>query len=300
MRKICIFFSFCFFMLSFTFLSHAASKYYSSLPEPINFSNCPCLVYDNGSTPYIVTFNFSRISTDDVFIEVYQSSAGTIGFRAYNYSNVGYDITLSRYNALNGSYVDGIKKTVNSLDSVVLDNYFSCTSLTPYDCLTSLHLPLVSIAWSDSVDPNTYSSWLQNIYIRQGNILQDLEIFYNAFDTFKQVNHYDLTQIYSILSDIYDLLSEDSDLTTAPVDDFSDSVQDYNSVEDQLMVDYQADVDLQFQNSNQVFTGNNAFSLISTTFTDLFVNGNLKLNALILFSLSLGLGVLILGRKLNA
>lgn len=291
----------------------ASAQSYSLLPEPnpirtgyYNTYNSVNYVTDSFNQYHIFSLSFPELKDPSGVACIWERrSDGAFNLNIYNYSDVSLTYIFYRYNALTGQVYSNNQYTVNSLSSRTVVSAIHFTQYTPYGITlnTSSYataVPLCQIAWSDTTDPNTYVSWLQNIYTRQGNILQDLEIFYNAFDTFKQVNHYDLTQIYDLLSDIYDLLSEDSELSTAPVDDFSNAVEEYNSVEDQIMVDYKSDVDLQFQKSDQVFTGNNAFALISSTFTDLFVNGNIKINALILFTLCLGLGVLLIGRKLNA
>lgn len=66
-----------------------------------------------------------------------------------------------------------------------------------------------------------------------------------------------------------------------------------------LNKDFSGDLNQQFDIAGNIFEGNSSFSFISNLFQDLILSVP-QLNSLIIFSLAIGLCVLILGRRLNA
>lgn len=196
---------------------------------------------------------------------------------------------------------------------------------------------LANIAWSDATDPQVYTTWLNsinaklneidnntdNVEAQLSDISSQLSLFYSVFNsyqsqiignmstiitslnslnsrlnTFAQQNHYDLQQIYTMLSQIYALLSEEPE-TRPPAIGNQDEVNDVLHSEAALNKDFSGDLQNQFNVAGNIFDGNSSFGFISNLFSDLLLS-NASINGLIIFSLAIGLCVLILGRRLNA
>lgn len=104
------------------------------------------------------------------------------------------------------------------------------------------------------------------------------------------------------LTDLFSVFTEEQP-TYAPIDE-GDVPSDYQNAEDDAMDaagvgDLDANIDSAFENADSVFNNNNAYAFISASMEQI-VFGNIKISGLVIFSLAMGLCVLVLGRKLNS
>lgn len=303
MKKVFILFLSLLLLLFCVPLGHAAVVY-SYLPEPVptnsGIETTDYLVATVGGVNYIFAVSYPQLDSG-VRVTLEHSSSG-YEIKLTNASTVDIRFDFVSYNAITGAKAGYYTGTTRWGNASTLYRNANITAATSYGVQivldSSSYLPLVQIAWNDATDPSTYTNWLQSIYNRQGSIELELDIFYNAFNTFRQVNHSDLTEIYNLLSKIYSSLQSDGGETSMDQSN-KDKMEEYQSIEDSLNKDYSEDLSAAFSDSGAVFTSNNAFSLISSALSE-FILSNNKLNALIIFTLCLGLGVLIIGRKINA
>ena len=102
----------------------------------------------------------------------------------------------------------------------------------------------------------------------------------------------------SYLYRIIELLGGDYEETTIPQPSQESDIEELASRQDAIQGNISSGLDQAVQNFGAVFTGNGAFALIKTGFES-FILGNNKINALLVFCLSLGIGVLLIGRKIG-
>lgn len=123
-----------------------------------------------------------------------------------------------------------------------------------------------------------------------------IEHFPNSIhsDFFKTYGQDFYIALYELLSDA--LIGDPDEFVTDPA--VSDAVSDYNELESSLMVDKSADVSSALNSGMQGIQNNNAFAWIRNTL-QVTVFDNTKLSGYILFALSMGLIVLVLGRKIH-
>ena len=115
--------------------------------------------------------------------------------------------------------------------------------------------------------------------------------FYDLFDNLK-----------SKLTDLFSVFTEEQ-TTYAPIDE-GELPSDYQAAEDEAfdaagVGDLDSNIDSAFKDANSVFSNNNAYAFISGSMEQI-VFGNVKISGLVIFSLAMGLCVLVLGRKLNS
>lgn len=106
------------------------------------------------------------------------------------------------------------------------------------------------------------------------------------------------TRIGDYFNSLFDILTGQGD-SYDPPDEEGSAIDEYVRAEDELNKDYSGDLQAQFDVAGDIFSGNSAYSFVSDLFQELLLD-NLNINSLILFSLAIGLCVLILGRRLNA
>ena len=104
------------------------------------------------------------------------------------------------------------------------------------------------------------------------------------------------------LTDLFSVFTEEQ-TTYAPIDE-GELPSDYQAAEDEAfdaagVGDLDSNIDSAFKDANSVFSNNNAYAFISGSMGDILFY-NVKISGLIVFSLAMGLCVLILGRKVNA
>ncbi|MCH5197916.1 MAG: hypothetical protein J1E34_03320 [Oscillospiraceae bacterium] len=125
-----------------------------------------------------------------------------------------------------------------------------------------------------------------------------LDWFSNYFLQFGKTTTLQLEDILFFLQVLYKHLGGGDEIPPFDTEDTS-VLDDYQNAEDSLMSDYGGQLEGALQYGNNVFASNSAFAFISETIQDLILN-NAKLNMIIIFSLGLGLAVLVIGRKINA
>ncbi len=104
------------------------------------------------------------------------------------------------------------------------------------------------------------------------------------------------------LTDLFSVFTEEQ-TTYAPIDE-GELPSDYQAAEDEAfdaagVGDLDSNIDSAFKDANSVFSNNNAYAFISGSMEQI-VFGNVKISGLVIFSLAMGLCVLVLGRKLNS
>lgn len=104
------------------------------------------------------------------------------------------------------------------------------------------------------------------------------------------------------LTDLFSVFTEEQ-TTYAPIDE-GELPSDYQAAEDEAfdaagVGDLDSNLDSAFNDANSVFSNNNAYAFISGSM-ERIVFGNVKISGLVIFSLAMGLCVLVLGRKLNS
>lgn len=107
----------------------------------------------------------------------------------------------------------------------------------------------------------------------------------------------EMSDVNENLNDIEDILNGEGE-TYAPLPEES-YFNKYHEAESEYNKDFSDDLDGLIGDADGIFDGSSAFSFITSIFDDIIVS-NSKINGLILFCLSLGLCVLILGRRLNS
>lgn len=104
------------------------------------------------------------------------------------------------------------------------------------------------------------------------------------------------------ISNLFGVMTEEQ-TTYAPIDE-GELPSDYQNAEDEAfdsagVGDLGSNIDSAFNNADSVFSNNNAYAFISGSMGDILFY-DVKISGLIVFSLAMGLCVLILGRKVNA
>lgn len=146
--------------------------------------------------------------------------------------------------------------------------------------------------------PSGYQTWgLSDIFIDPVGSSKSVVSEYKNRVLFQQSVISGFDSIHNDLDLIYNFLIGDGSAPVYPnvvIPDFAEE----SSLGDALLIDYSDDLSSVFSDSDNIFSSNGAFALISNTFNQI-IFGNLKLNSLILFCLCFGIAILIIGRKLN-
>lgn len=186
-----------------------------------------------------------------------------------------YDMLITKYDLKTGQYISSeLHKDISGgIDSVDIEsNLFD--NINNFDSIQCF-----------GVNFRNNSSYIVNRLACNWGIDPDFEVWKN--------------NILSKLDDIYNALSGSEDSSTYPVNsDSSDAINDYQAAESELMQDFSDDLDNALSSGDGVFTSNNAYSFIRDTIQDLILN-NGKLLVLVMFTLSFGLIVLVLGRRIT-
>ena len=313
-KRFCVVFV-AFLILLIPITAYATPTYFSNLPEPFpteaGTTQNKFLVADIAGTPFIFSFTFP-LADDELYRLYLTHSNSGYELKFDNLSGSDVEVLFVTYNAKTGATSGYYKPTVRNGKTFTLYRNVNMLSATSYGVQILLEgsyiLPACSIAWADSTDPSTYTNWLSDIYTRQGNIQLDLEIFYNAFDTFRQVNHQDLTQIYSLLNKIYELLGANAEVPESSTVSTSE-LDEYQSLEDSLMVDKSAELesiadfdigfadDVEVNTSHVVITATSSAIPFINQLLEKFVLGNPAILPMCILALTAGVFVLILGRK---
>lgn len=322
-----IFFFFCFLIimtLPFAFAVSITKVFESNLPQPEADDQHAYLVIGNNtnlsSTPQLFEFSCKSPYTIEVTVSV--ESSGHYWISAFlrdangnviNDPNLG-KFNVVRYNALNGSFGTYASVTYPTTFYNLQWPYSSYPSILTYGCTYSdndQHPNMLQINWAEGPSGsfrNTlldYSltniqSLLENIWIIDENIYNGLREYveFIALDMYP----FFIDEVYYIedqLDNIISLLGGDYESNEIDQPSQSDDINELASAEAAIERDVGSDMQSAFSNYGQVFTGNGAFALIKSGFES-FILGNSKINALIVFCLTLGIGTLIIGRRISA
>lgn len=299
----------------------SAEVIYTSLPEPVPTDLIQYFVLaTDGYNPVLISFNRTYTDTSDPLTwEAYIDHTGRWNFKLGPLSSAtifpALDVLV--FDIVTGRCIAEHELSYNSelygylFSPGYMDTHFLSYGVAIDDSVGSSGKMPAEIAWNDSTDPETYENWLNSIYLQLydidlntdnienqlSSINSQLSLFYNLFNSYQMQQHSDLINIYNKIIDIYNLLSEEQE-TYAPVEQGS-QIDQFIQAESALNKDFSGDLQNQFNTAGNIFTGNSAFAFISNTFQDLILS-NMSLNSLIIFSLAIGLCVLVLGRRLNA
>lgn len=319
--------------------SAAEATYYSALPEPVPTDNVKYFVFQSSGTPvlYCISSLAPLNVTLQVVDGYFRIVCFTDIDDSYGVSSNAYRCAYNIYSGSCISKSTEITSGIYVFGNFPVASY--TVRVTSYGCNIGegFNLPAVNVAWNDTTDPDTYTDWLSDIYSKLGeidtntdgiesaldDINSELTLFYNLFnayqsqilddtssiisqldslnsllDAFANQNHIDLAAILSMVTQIYDLLNRESE-TRAPAIENQDEVDNVIQNEAALNKDFSGDLNDQFNVAGNIFESNSAFSFISNLFSDIILSVP-QLNSLVIFSLAIGLCVLILGRRLNA
>lgn len=307
-------------LLCLPVFSNAAVTVYSDLPEPVPTGNVKYFVVsiNDAVSLYMISSPYQDI---DVSASIVSNKLTITAIsRALDAST---DVYMTAYNVYNGSLrTNSFKMPVGAVHGYFVYTFgnFPTNSNTllfssyGVSLESGFNLQPCNIVWNESPDPSVYTSKLTQIYNKLNEIDQntdnveeilstiesELELLNLLFLEYAEQNHTDLELIYLMISNIYSLLTEEQ-TTRAPAIPGEDKtqVEEIMSNEAALNKDYSSDLNNQFNVAGNIFEGNDAFSFISNLFSEMILSFP-ALNTLIIFSLALGLCVLILGRRLNA
>lgn len=236
-------------------------------------------------------------------------------------SSVSGDTVLDFLASLDSDSSDLLSKITalyNEIESVKLlpavqqagiPNYFVGVAQSLYEIYSLLYSlnNQVNNIWSQLNTTNGYLSTILNFV--QNYISPDLRGFRQDFndwrlaysiwlDAHASIIEDSLSSIDSHLIDIYNLLNNPSETTRPAESAVSNVISDYVAAEQSLLKPFDNDLNQVFDSGNAVWSGNSAFAFISSCL-QVTVLQHPKMLACVLFSLSFGLVVLLLGRRLS-
>lgn len=304
----------------FSFASEQNITAYASIPRPVPTFNTKFVLVQNETQTesYLYMISIPGIITQDVFFQANPTSWSNIDINCISAHGLSFSVSVIKFN-LYGHFVshtiidipsdlDASPVLSLSLPDAVFIDFFDIPVLD--NGMFWQHIP--SVAWNDATDPDVYTTWLNsinstlneidsntdNIEDLLSSINLELDLFNNVFNSYKSEQHSDLQNIYSKLDEIYQLLNEEES-TRAPAIENESEVQNVLQDEAALNKDFSGDLNQQFNVAGNIFESSSAFSFISNLFQELVLDVP-ALNSLVIFSLAIGLCVLILGRRLNA
>lgn len=301
-------------ILPFSFASQVNGVVYTSLPEPIPTENTKFLVVtDTSGVKAPLIFMFSSSVFSDFYI-TYTPSLQDIKLDIYYTGNASPQyMHMCIFNLLNGTYVGF------SSFSVSLLYQYRNTSLNGYNSFISFGVDVINsngartalVEWNKDIEWNIYNllsnslsaiqSDLFNIDFNSESILRDLRSYVSWVEnTFYPYFTTQTTNIINRLDTIISLLG--GEYSSSEIDLPEDQQSDINelaSAEDVIRGDIQGGMNSAFSDYGQVFTGNGAFALIKNGIESIILS-NSKLNALIIFALTLGIAIMLIGRRIQA
>ena len=333
-----LFFSVCglFVTLPFSFAEDYFENgiIYSKLPEPVPTNNTAYLLLTNSSNGNAYLYMFSAFHDNTVancqfLINRTSNTAFTVSVSNTSDPTVSLSWYISVYSAKTGAFTSFYAPTSSSFSFTnrpVYDSFasYGCVcdgfsgvkqSAISWDGYTdhSFQDELISQALAQldqtlyyiSQDTTDLSHLSSDIRTYIGNIqdwlLNDVDEFiYWVKNTFSSALWDRLNTIKSKLDTIIDLLggSYESTEFDQPSEQ-QQAIDDLVSAEAAVQGNVAGDMENAFGSYGEVFGGNGAFSMIKTGFESIILQ-NTKLNALIIFALTLGVAVLLIGRKIKA
>lgn len=295
---------------SINWLPRSESGYLLSvLPEPItDHSNAFIVFQSNGGTAYLLACNWTL--TDDALdmldIQLYVDSAGNYSLRVFNTSSASISFMWSLYDVSNGFYYDSglVSIPANNLSYTTVTlgmNFVSYPNVKTYgiSLLNEFSFPVNQpvILWNyDRLNAEAIAAQTLLILNQLYAINRSLGDIEDVLIRELMDLNYTLEQIYDILDRVYN--SEPDTFVQPSSDAIQDYINDESAVYDVLPTNMIGNIDSALSDGAAVFDGNGAFSLIRSIMQGIAFNQP-KFNGFILFSLAIGIAVLILGRRLN-
>ena len=312
---------------------------YSKLPEPVPTSTTSYLLLTNSSNGNAYLYMFSAYhpaQQSDAQFLINRSSNGdftvtcSTSWDTSGSGSTSLDWIIAVFSAKTGAFLSYY--TVSPTQSFSFTNRPVYDSYIAYGCIPEgfNSLKRSSISWDGytdhafqdelisqalsqldqtlyyiSQDTTDLSHFTSDIRTYIGNIqdwlLNDVDEFiYWVKNTFSSALWDRLNTIQSKLDTIIDLLggSYESTEFDQPSEQ-QQAIDDLVSAEAAVQGNVAGDMENAFGAYGEVFGGNGAFSMIKTGFESIVLQ-NTKLNALIIFALTLGVAVLLIGRKIKA
>lgn len=271
----------------------------SPLSEPVADDVNSFFVLSTSTDAYL--FMLSDFSEGQLDFYFRISADGQFYVRADNPSDNDISLTVSIFNVKTGFFINQHSFSVPSY-SVMYDVFRLSGGVNKYsslklygialDSLSSYPLNLPLIIW------NFDSSVISSISASSLLIVSQLRTINTSINNL----HSDVLYISSTLDNIYSLLNSiyNSDSSYQPTQPNFDAIQDYDNLESSIFNDLNNNLD---SNLNSVFdtsniVGNNAFAFIRSMLQSSVLD-NSKLNSFVFFGLTIGLAVMIIGRKVN-
>lgn len=244
---------------------------------------------------YFYKFDGSRslVSKDLYEIEVNQNDA----MITVKMNSDLYDIDVYRLRLLVNFDVNALWAAYYGNGGWCTDDWFN--SYDSWHCTFGYENLFFEISSDDHVTTGLLTSIIENIKNLPGNIRTALS---SLFDSLTSSISGFFTNLENKLSSLFSVFTEEQ-TTYAPIDE-GELPSDYQAAEDEAfdaagVGDLDSNIDSAFKDANSVFSNNNAYAFISGSMEQI-VFGNIKISGLVIFSLAMGLCVLVLGRRLNS
>lgn len=225
-------------------------------------------------------------------------------------NNTSATFLISVFDATSGRYVtmSEVNVPANTIQNWGFTNsYADPTSYpycTTYGCMldnTVYEYPISRVPITFNYNGSTDSLLLliyNSIIMFHRDISQELVNSFNQIISDFGLSNSLLSDVKSILNDILNtLITESNEYPQVTSDALNDFMDSESKVFDSIDPDYYDKSVSLFDNNN--ITNGTTFQLLRSIMNTLVFN-NSKLSSLVIFSLTIGLAVLILGRKLNA
>lgn len=318
---------------SFSYLGESSSTFtissnssisYDSIPvvftertkDGIVLSNLSQPVADNYNSYFVLTRNtygylyqitwFPPDLTSDYSLRLYCDSTGKFHIEFPRFSEVGYDAHINVFDLSSGNFITSNFIQVSAGATFYRVGLSNLTAFTISDLITygiafdnqsEYDFGYARVAWSTDLQQTTTLTLALNLIRSQLiSVNREMEVISDLLNSFYIQNSMTLDSIYDLL---YEYLKPDEvptfvEPTTESLQNFLDSE---SKVFDSIDPDYYDKSVSLFDNNN--ITNGTTFQLLRSIMNTLIFNNN-KLSSLVIFSLTIGLAVLILGRKLNA
>ena len=237
-------------------------------------------------------------------------------------SSGGNQITAAELVIMDLEWIQKLNTPVVSWDYVL--NYFSVFNKTDLDFYRQCHVITPYITELFTSTHISYDIKLPVDYISSDNSPNSIVLFFlwrSVDPQYMKLENFKITPlgatkylfeeaqfrddvrdgILNIEGSLDDLHSDlfEGGTSRDPAIENKDQIDNILQDEAALNKDFSADLNQQFDTAGNIFENNSSFSFISNLFQDMILSVP-QLNSLVIFSLAIGLCVLILGRRLNA
>lgn len=181
---------------------------------------------------------------------------------------------------------------IHCLDDIVYNQLRSIVTET--DDLEELVSQIIEEFQIHNDRMNTVNSNLTSIAQRITAIYQEIAPEFSEFE--ETYGKLFTVALYEVIREAFGLDQEPVEFETEPA--LASSVDNYKAAEEGLMVDYGQDLGNALSSGSGAASGNNAMQFIKLAMQELVLDNN-KLAVFIMFALSFGLIVLVLGRRIT-